>query len=128
MSGKNRGHADLVSILLGLMFLMVTLVCGLILMRFLLLLVGSDRSAGSFALMVINRSEAFVSPFLSLVGATSPKFGAVFEYASLLAVTVYGVCALAAVAVARALFAPRKAVGYVYNVGKEPRPRSTSSR
>ncbi len=123
MMGRNRGNADLVSILLGLVFLVVTLVCGLILMRFLLLMVGVDRSPGSFGLMIVNRSEAFVSPFLQLVGATTPRFGAVFEYASLLAVTAYGVCALAGVALARALFAPRKSVGYVYNVGKEPRPR-----
>ncbi len=127
MTGRNRGNADLASILLGLLFLVVTLVCGLILMRFLLLLVGADRGAGSFGLMIVNRSEAFVSPFLSLVGATSPKFGAVFEYASLLAVTVYGVGALIVVGLTRALLAPRKSVGYTYNVGKEPRPRRSNT-
>lgn len=126
MTGRNRGNADLVSILLGLVFLVVTLVCGLILMRFLLLLVGADRGAGTFGLMIVSRSEAFVSPFLSLVGATTPRFGAVFEYASLIAVTVYGVGALIVVGLTRALIAPRKAVGYTYNVGKEPRPRRTN--
>lgn len=126
MTGRNRGNADLVSILLGLLFFVVTLVCGLILMRFLLLLVGAERGPGSFGLMIVSRSEALVSPFLSLVGATSPKFGVVFEYASLLAVTVYGMGALFVVALARALFAPRKAIGYTYNVGKEPRPRRTN--
>lgn len=126
MTWARRGSAQLTSILLGLMVCVVTLVCGFVAMRFLLLLTGSLREPGGFADFVVTRSEAFVAPFLYLTGAGSPRPGGGFEAASVLAILAYALAGLVVYALVTKYIQPPKTVGYRYNVGREPRPRSRS--
>ena len=90
-SVQHTGQASGATIVKRFVWFVVSVVNTLIAIRFVLLLLGANQSAG-FVDFIYGITSVFVAPFVGIFG--EPVFGSfMFEWSSLLAIAVYSLIA-----------------------------------
>lgn len=108
----------LVARLNRLIWLFVGVVNVLIALRFILKLIAANPG-NSFASFVNSLTDGLVAPFISLINPPVVATGAIVEVASIFAIIVYTLLALAVTQLFRILFASAKGSRQVVSVERE---------
>ncbi len=97
-------------IIVNIIYFVFTVIIVLLALRFVLLLLGANESAG-FTQMVYAWSAPFMAPFDAVFGETSVN-GSTFEWSALLAIAVYALLAWGISALVEAV-TPRASAGTI---------------
>lgn len=102
----NRTIASPMDFVVNIVYVMFTVLEGLLLIRFLLSLGGANRS-NQFASFIYNLTRPFVAPFRGLFNVNTAVGGASrFEYEVLIGMLVYGLIAAVIIMILRSASGP----------------------